>query len=187
MAPSLVIKRAPLRRPNNRTSSLSRVNKWGKNILAQRPLSRFLVRNRPQDVASRISPSRRTTKPGRHLQAFIIRAYGAAVTEATAGGVRGIDNSRTNLRNRRGVVGWTNPGVFSTPRLIPSLSAICNCFVSAEDRGEGRIHPTTTATRQQIWAWQSSLGMGLVIANSAMKRAVDTHEFTQPMRNIFVQ
>ena len=96
--------------------------------------------------------SRRSTKPGRHLQAFIIRAYGAAVTEATAGGVRGIDNSRTNLRNRRGggggVVGWTNPGVFSTPRLIPSLSAICNCFVSAEDRGGERRpknHRNTTA------------------------------------------
>ena len=134
----------------------------------------------------RISPSRRSTKPGRHLQAFIIRAYGAAVTEATAGGVRGIDNSRTNLRNRRGVVGWTNPGVFSTPRLIPSLSAICNCFVSAEDRGgeEGRGDPRTTATRLQGWARQSSLGMGLVIANSALKRAVDTHKFTQPIRNI---
>ena len=192
MAPSLVIKRAPLLWPNNRTSSLSRVNKWGKNILAQRrPILRFLVRNRLQDVASRMSPPRRTTKPGRHLQAFIIRAYGAAVTEATAGGREG-DRQQQNepeesTRRCSGVVGWTNPDVFSTPRLIPSLSAICNCFVSAEDRGEGRIHPTTTATRQQIWARQSSLGMGLVIANSAMKRAVDTHEFTQPMRNIFVQ
>ena len=85
------------------------------------------------------------------------------MTEATAGGVRGIDNSRTDLRNRRGGgggVGWTNPGVFSTPRLIPSLSAICNCFVSAEDR-EGEEEETQEPPQHDcraghgnpLWAW----------------------------------
>ena len=68
---------------------------------------------------------------------------------ATAGGVRRIGRGRTNPRNRPGGVvgvGWTNPGVFSTPRLIPFLSAICNCFVSSEGRGVAG-DPRTATTR----------------------------------------